>query len=200
MLTKIWTTSLLLGLAASLVALAFACMRVKTWGRFSRQPWGRRIAIAAFVVGMWVYASVKPGDGGSGGDGGGVVGTNDIQTVVGPVGGLQQMDLSGEAGSLTGLTGLTGLNHAGTNGNPVNPVQDVITSTNTTRTLAAEDFVRGFVMTRVGTNEKVDFSAPSNAVVCADWHSFGAAEDWIYVAMTNWMFKVGIFIFFHNLY
>ena len=68
---------------------------------------------------------------------------------------------------------------------------ETITSTNTTRTLTAEDFERGFVMTRVGTGEEVDFSAPSNAVVCADWLEDGAAVDWIYVAMTNWMFQVG---------
>ena len=68
---------------------------------------------------------------------------------------------------------------------------ETITSTNTTRTLTAEDFERGFVMTRVGTGEEVDFTAPSNAVVCADWLEDGAAVDWIYVAMTNWMFQVG---------
>ena len=78
MLTRIWTGFLLSGLCASLAALVVVYMHEKgvypfrdAWGRFSRQPWGKRIAIAAFVVGMWVYASVKPGDGGSGGDGGG---------------------------------------------------------------------------------------------------------------------------------
>ena len=53
----------------------------------------------------------------------------------------------------------------------------VITSTNTTRTLDGDDFRRGFVLTRVGTDEAFDFSAPSNAVVCADWRAFGAATD-----------------------
>ena len=28
-------------------------------------------------------------------------------------------------------------------------------------------------------------------MVCADWLEDGAAVDWIYVAMTNWMFQVG---------
>ena len=56
----------------------------------------------------------------------------------------------------------------------------LITSTNTTRTITGDDFRRGFVMSRVGTDEAFDFSAPSNAVVCADWRAFGAATDWIY--------------------
>ena len=38
--------------------------------------------------------------------------------------------------------------------------------------------------------EAFDFAAPSNAVVCADWRAFGAATDWIYVALTNWAFQV----------
>ena len=54
------------------------------------------------------------------------------------------------------------------------------TSTNTLRTITADDFRRGFVMTRIGTDEAFDFAAPSNAVVCADWRAFGAATDWIY--------------------
>ena len=66
-----------------------------------------------------------------------------------------------------------------------------ITSTNTTRTLEAEDFRRGFVLAGVGTGEQFDFSAPSNAVVCSDWLAFGAAEDWIYVGLTNWAFQIG---------
>ena len=57
----------------------------------------------------------------------------------------------------------------------------MIAATNTTRTITDDDNRRGFVMTRVGTGEKFDFSAPSNAVVCADWRAFGAATDWIYI-------------------
>ena len=66
-----------------------------------------------------------------------------------------------------------------------------ITSTNTTRTLEAEDFRRGFVLAGVGTGEQFDFSAPSSAVICSDWLAFGAAEDWIYVGLTNWAFQIG---------
>ena len=204
MLTKIWTISLLLGLAAALVALAFVYMREKgvnpfrdAWDRFSRQPWGRRIAIAAFIVGMWVYASVKPGDGGSGGDGGGDGGgTNNIQMVIGP-GGLPQ---AGSPGAVTntldhGVVGEIRPIAGGVLGDPA-PLEDEwsdftpITSTNTTRTLTGEDFRRGFVMTQIETGEEHDVSAPSDATIVSDWQAFGAATDWIYVALTNWAFSV----------
>ena len=66
-----------------------------------------------------------------------------------------------------------------------------ITSTNTTRTLEADDFRRGFVMARAGTGEAYDFDAPEGATTCEDWLAFGAAEDWFYVAFTNWAFLVG---------
>ena len=48
------------------------------------------------------------------------------------------------------------------------------------KVLNADDFARGFVLTRIGTNEVHDFTAPSNAVICTDWLKDGAAEDWIY--------------------
>ena len=48
-----------------------------------------------------------------------------------------------------------------------------ITSTNTARTFEAVDFERGFVMSRVGTDEAFDFSAPAGATVCSDWRAFG---------------------------
>ena len=116
MLTRIWTGFLLSGLCASLVALVVVYMHKKgvypfrsVWGRLSRQPWGARIAIAAFVVSMWVYASVKPGDGGGngGGDGGGDGGTNNVQNAMGPGGGLQQMGFPGAVTNSPG-SGLAG--------------------------------------------------------------------------------------------
>ena len=66
----------------------------------------------------------------------------------------------------------------------------LITSTNTMRTITGDDFRRGFVLSRVGTDEAFDFSAPTGATVCSDWRAFGAATDWIYVAFTNWAFRV----------
>ena len=47
--------------------------------------------------------------------------------------------------------------------------------------LIQEDFARGFVLTRIGTNEVHDFAAPSGAGICEDWNAFGAAEDWVYL-------------------
>ena len=66
-----------------------------------------------------------------------------------------------------------------------------ISSTNTERTITAADFERGFIQTRIGTNEAFDFSPPPNATIVSDWRAFGAATDWIYVAFTNWAFQVG---------
>ena len=48
-------------------------------------------------------------------------------------------------------------------------------------TLNEEDFARGFVLMRIGTNEVYDFTAPEGASICEDWKAFGAAEDWIYL-------------------
>ena len=57
--------------------------------------------------------------------------------------------------------------------------------------LTAEDFARGFVLARIGMGETFSFDAPSNAVVCADWEAFGAAEDWIYLVPDGWSFAFG---------
>ena len=66
-----------------------------------------------------------------------------------------------------------------------------ISSTNTERTITAADFERGFIQTRIGTNDAFDFSPPPNATIVSDWKAFGTATDWIYVALTNWAFQVG---------
>ena len=59
------------------------------------------------------------------------------------------------------------------------------------RTLTAEDFGRGFVLTGIGTGETFCFDAPADAAVCGDWRAFGAAEDWIYLSFTNWALRIG---------
>lgn len=66
----------------------------------------------------------------------------------------------------------------------------LVTSTNTPRVITAGDFERGFIQTRIGTDEEFDFAPPSNATIVNDWRAFGAANDWIYAAFTNWTFKV----------
>ena len=63
----------------------------------------------------------------------------------------------------------------------ISTMATLITSTNTTRTITGDDFRRGFVLSRVGTDEAFDFSAPTGATVCSDWRAFGAATDWIYI-------------------
>lgn len=69
-------------------------------------------------------------------------------------------------------------NGTGNIGNTGNIQQE---NTFTRATLTQEDFARGFVLTRIGTNEVHDFTAPSGAGICEDWKAFGAAEDWVYL-------------------
>ena len=59
--------------------------------------------------------------------------------------------------------------------------------------LTQDDFARGFVLTRIGTNEVHDFNAPDGAIVNSDWLAFGAAEDWVYLRGTgNWEWETGL--------
>ena len=119
-------------------------------------------ALALWVLPFVQYGSVKGGNGG----------TNNVQMVVGP--GVGVLPLVGDPPVVDEWEDFT-----------------PITSTNTTRTLDGDDFRRGFVLVRVGTDEAHDFSPPPEATVCADWRVFGATEDWFYVAFTNWAFQVG---------
>ena len=204
MLTKIWTTTLVfLAWLCFCAWLVLVCHEknihpLRDFGRFfKKQSNVGRVLFGTFFIAMWIYASVKPGDGGGNGGGGGDGGTNNIQMVIGPGSGLQPMNLPGtvtnslQQGLMGGLLPPQG----GMLGDPA-PVTDQwadftpITSTNTTRTLDGDDFRRGFVLTRIGTDEEFDFTPPSNATIVNDWRAFGAANDWIYAAFTNWTFKV----------
>ena len=69
-------------------------------------------------------------------------------------------------------------NGTGNIGNTGNIQQE---NTFTRATLTQEDFARGFVLTRIGTNELHDFTSPLGASICDDWKAFGAAEDWVYL-------------------
>ncbi len=167
---------------------------------FKKQSKVGRVILGTFFIAMWVIASTKPGGGGNGGgDGGGDGGgTNNVQMVIGPGGGLQPLDSPGAVtnSQQQGLQGGIQPPQGGLVGDPA-PVTDQwtgftpITSTNTTRTLTGDDFRRGFVMTSIGTGEDFDFSAPPDAVVCEDWRAFGSSTDWMYIAMSNWVFQVG---------
>ena len=205
MLTKIWTGSLLfLAWLAFCAWLVLVCREknihpLRDVARlFKGQSWVGRILLGVFAFGMWVYASVKPGDGGGNGGGGDDGGTNNVpQMVPGPgVGNLQPMSLSG--GEIQGLQvqaqfnpDLHPANQPLSGGATLNLSGfEPITSTNTTHTIEAADFERGFVMTRIGTDEEFNFTPPPNATIVNDWRAFGAATDWIYAAFTNWTFKV----------
>lgn len=204
MLMKIWTGSLLF------LAWMFFCAWLVLVCReknvhplrdfatfFKKQTKAGRIILGTLFIAMWVIASTKPGDGGGEG-GGGDGGTNNIQMVIGPGGGLQPLVSPGAVtnSQQQGLQGGILPPQGGLVGDPA-PVTDQwtdftpITSTNTTRTLDGDDFLRGFVLTRVGTDEAFTFAPPAGANVCADWRAFGAASDWIYLAFEDWAFRLG---------
>ena len=204
MLTKIWTGTLLFLAWLSFCAWLVLVCREKNVHPlrdvamfFKKQTKAGRIIFGTFFIAMWIFASVKPGDGdgNGGGDGGGDGGTNNVPQMVCPPGGSTQMSLTG--GMLQQQTGLVG-QHSGLQ--PVQPLNGgatlnlsgftPITSTNTLRMITADDFERGFVQTRIGTDEEFDFSPLANATILSDWRAFGAATDWIYAAFTNWTFKV----------
>lgn len=208
MISRLWTAFLLSLACASTIAWLVALMHEKNIRPvqdlvtfFKKQSKVGRVLLGTFFIAMWVIASTKPGDGGGngGGDGGGGDGgTNNIQMVIGPGGGLQPLDSPGAVTNdqQQGFQGGIQPPQGGMVGDPA-PATDEwtdftpITSTNTTRTLDGDDFRRGFVMYRIGTDEEFDFSAPPGATICTDWRSFGAATGWIYVAFTNWAFQVG---------
>lgn len=76
----------------------------------------------------------------------------------------------------------------GTNNAPQNLIRppntsDAVLPCPAPRALTPEDYERGFVMYRVGTNETFHFSASPDAAICSDWQAFGAATDWIYTSV-----------------
>ena len=188
MLTKIWTTAIVLSAAASLVA--WVCVAAHARGIRPLRAIARfaqKLSLAGVVVfGLMAAPLYRAGSTKVGG------GTNNVPQMVPGPGNLDPMSLPG--GELQGLHGQTQLNPEL---HPVNQPAalnlfgfEPITSTNTTHTIEAADFARGFVMTRVGTGEEFNFAPPSNATIVSDWRAFGAANDWIYAAFTNWTFKV----------
>ena len=197
MLTKIWTGSLLfLAWIAFCAWLVLVCHEkdihpLRDFAKvFKGHSRAGRVLLGTFFIVLFIYGSIKPGDGGGG--------TNNVpQMVPGPgVGNLQPMNLPG--GVAQGLQGQTQSNPTL---QPVNqPLGggvtlslsgfEPITSTNTTRTIEAEDFERGFIQTRIGTDDEFDFAPPPGATIVSDWWAFGASTDWIYAAFTNWTFKV----------
>ena len=192
MLSKIWTGSLLF------LAWMFFCAWLVLVCRekdvhplrdfatfFKKQTKAGRIIFGSLFIALWVFASVKPGGGGGDGGGNGGGGTNNVPQMVMPPAGLSQMTLPGGTLQQQARVGIqhTGLQPLNSGTTPDLSEIDVITSTNTTRTITVADFARGFVQTRIGTDEQFDFTPPPNAAIVSDWWAFGAATDWIYA---NW--------------
>ena len=169
MLTVLWTSFLALLAGTLSIAWIVALMHekgirpIRSFAAFfKKQKMGGRIVFGALFIAFGILASVKQG-----GDGN--------------VANVEMLPMTNANPQLEN----------GSIGTGNNSTQETfITSTNTTRTLDADDFRRGFVLASVGTGEAHDFSAPAGATVCADWRAFGGAEDWFYVAFTNWSFQV----------
>ena len=189
MLSKIWTETLVI--LAIGTGIAWLCLwlhehevcPIKSLRKVMRKmSFVGLCALALWAAPFIQYGSTKGGNGG----------TNNVPQMVMPPAGLSQMTLPDgtvqqQAGLGTQHTGLQPLNSGATS--DLSEI-DVITSTNTLRTITAADFERGFVQTSIGTDEAHNFCPPPNATIVSDWWAFGAATDWIYVALTNWAFHV----------
>ena len=202
MLSRLWIAFLISLSGILTIAWLVALMHEKDIrpvrdmvGFFKKQSKTGRVVFGIMFLAFWLVASIKPDDGGNGGDPGGGNGgsTNNVQMVIGPgsgLGNVTNVEVLPITSTNAQLGGSVQLENGNIGTGNISTLATLITSTNTLRTITADDFRRGFVMTRVGTDEAFDFAAPSNAVVCADWRAFGAATDWIYVALTNWAFRV----------
>jgi hypothetical protein len=189
MLSKVWT-EILVALAIG-TGIAWLCLWLHEHDvrpLKSLTEWVKKMSFVGLcALALWAapfiqYGSTKGGNGG----------TNNVPQMVMPPTGLTQMTLP--EGALPQQAGV-GIQHTGlhplNNGTTLDLSKlDVITSTNTTRTITAADFERGFVQARIGTNETHNFYPPSGSTIVSDWRAFGAATDWIYVAFTNWAFQV----------
>ncbi len=187
MIAKVWTGFMLLVLAGLLAALAVAFARERGWHPLRelsafvrRQSFFELLLLLTFIGGMWAFASTKHGDSGDGG-------TNNV-----PRGAVVELASRGDAESQGRGTSdaARALWQSGI-GRDLRDFVSLCETNRSARTLTDDDFERGFVTARVGTNEVFEFWAPDNAIVCDDWRSFGAATDWMYVAVTNWLFLVG---------
>ncbi len=166
MLSK-WLTEILVLLAVGL-GVACVCIWLHEHDIYLFRSFWKRVrkmsVIGLCAAALWAVPFVQLGGTKGGGDGGG---SNNVQNVA-------NVEMLPMANSNIQL----GNGNIGT-GN-ISTMATLITSTNTTRTITGDDFRRGFVLSRVGTDESFDFAAPTGATVCSDWRAFGAATDWIY--------------------
>ena len=137
-------------------------------------------ALALWAAPFIQYGSTKGGNGG----------TNNVpQLVINPGGGLLPLVSPGAATNAINQ-GVIHQQMGGVLGGvePESIASDdvaFVASTNTPHVITAGDFERGFIQTRIGTDEEFDFTPPSNATIVNDWRAFGAATDWIY-ANVKW--------------
>ena len=170
MLSK-WLTEILVLLAVGL-DVACVCLWLHEHDIYLFRSFWKRVRkmsiIGLCAAALWAVPFVQlGGTKGGGGDGG----TNNVQSVAN----VEVLPMANSNAQLEGSAQL-GIGNIGT-GNISTLATLVITSTNTTRTITGDDFRRGFVMSRVGTDEAFDFSAPAGATVCSDWRAFGAATE-----------------------
>ena len=164
MLSK-WLTEILVLLAVGL-GIAWVCLWLHEHDIYLFRSFWKRVRkmsiIGLCAAALWAVPFVQLG--GTKGDGG--TGTTGIL----PVEGQRTEDKGQRAGG-------DASNVQSPEASVLCPSSFVLTSTNTSRTITGDDFRRGFVMSRVGTDEAFDFSAPAGATVCSDWRAFGAATE-----------------------
>ncbi len=198
MLEQIWTAFLVGLLSVSLGVWGVLVCRAKGIHPFRdiivffrRQTNVDKVLLGLFLLVMWVFASTKPEGEYAAGDGD--EGTNGVNQVAAEVmGALMTSEYSGDRLEiLTDVTSISFANDSSGNESQEESAAE-IASTNTTETLDVEDFERKFVLARVGTGEEMSFAPPTNAIVCSDWKTFGAATDWIYLTIEDdWFFTLG---------
>ena len=146
MISRLWTAFLLTLACASTLAWLVALMHEKDVrpvrdlvAFFKKQSKAGRVVLGTFFIAMWMFASVKPGDGGGngGGNGGGDGGTNNVEVVVGSGGGLQPLDFCVSCvdvvaplltlGYLVGVLSLCGLTFRNLGGDVVGGSQSCLT-------------------------------------------------------------------------
>ncbi len=203
---EIWT-NICLVLALSLFAAwggAILFIRGRAWWQqacafLQRQPVWARCFLVFFVLCLWLYGSVKSGcDGNDSGDETGE--TNALPAgVQSPMGfggtngmfGVLSFPSAEDVSTFNLTTAFTNETPATTNVIANEAKQSTLLTSHST--LSTNDFIRGFVLTRIGQNETFDFSIsnPSNTVVHEPWLIRGAATDsFILKPGTDWQFPL----------
>ena len=166
----------LMGLAASLVVLAFRSSLVRDsiarltllWRGMT--TFGRAAVCSFLLVGILI-----------GGDK-----TNNVNN-------LPPQMTHGGGSFETGFTGLTGLSAAllyqPSSPNPVNLVNPVQNQSPVQTTI--EDISRGYRQVCVTTNENVSYTMPTGAAIVGNWHKRGTFSEWMRLDLGGFAFPLG---------